>query len=395
MRVLIAIPPIAACLLAALLTAGPARAATGMEIALQDDHVFVDRAYYDRELAFQQARRLGVSRLRVNVPWSQTLAGPARTTRPVQPAYDWAPYDDVIAAAARYGIGVQFTLVGPAPAWATADRRVGFRQVSPAAFGRFAADAATHFRGRVGRYSIWNEPNWHTLLQPSARCRKGAWGRGCDGKLGALYRKLYTGAYTQIKRADPAAQVLIGELAPRAKGGAASSPLSFLRALTCSQADWKAAGRCGRLYADGFAQHPYDFTVKPSRKPSGLDDVTLATLGRLTGALGRLARRRALSTRAGRPLPVYLTEHGYFGSGARKIPESRRVAYLRQSFDIALRHPRVRQLLQYLLVAPPVGRDVFPTQIVDAGGRPFASFDALAGWARKNAGRIATPLPVP
>jgi hypothetical protein len=395
MRALLAISLLAACLVCSFATAVPAHAAPGMEVGLQDDSVFVYRTYYDREKALQQARRLGVTRLRVNLSWVRTLADPTSKTKPSPLVYNWSQYDDAIAAAARYGIAVQLTLAGAAPAWATVGHHEGFRQVSPAAFGAFAAAAAEHFRGRVTRYSIWNEPNWHTLLEPSADCRKGSWGKSCEAKAGSLYRRLYIAGYTQIKHADPSAQVLIGELAPRAEGRAASPPLSFLRAVTCSQPNWKAAHYCGHLYADGFAQHPYDFQVKPTTKPRGPDDVTMATLGRLTTALDKLAARHALTTPTGHRLDVYLTEYGYFSEGARRIPESTRAAYLRESFDIALHNPRVRQLLQYLLVASPEGLGSFPTQIVKASGQPSKSFTALANWAGQNAGRIAGPLTPP
>ena len=37
-----------------------------------------------------------------------------------------------------------------------------------------------------------------------------------------------------------------------------------------------------------------------------------------------------------RRLPLYLTEYGYFRSGARKVSESKRAKYLVQGFEIAL-----------------------------------------------------------
>ena len=36
-------------------------------------------------------------------------------------------------------------------------------------------DVATHFRGRVDRYSLFNEPNWHSWLEVSPECRRGRW----------------------------------------------------------------------------------------------------------------------------------------------------------------------------------------------------------------------------
>ena len=84
-------------------------------------------------------------------------------------------------------------------------------------------------------------------------------------------------------------------------------------------------------------------------------------------------------------MELYLTEHGYMQSGPRMLPESTRAAYLTQSFDRALAHPRVRQLLQYLLTAPPPRQDLFPTQIINHDGTPTDSFGALADWSALNA----------
>ena len=354
--------------------------------------MFVQQGWYSREQALINARQLGVTRLRVNVQWARTVTNPASRTAPAVRAYNWAPYDTLITDAARYGIKLQMTLVGPAPAWATGDHKISERQPNPGAFAQFAADTAAYFAGRVDRYSIWNEPNWHTWWQPAANCRLGKWGRGCDTKLGNAYRALYLAGYRAIKNADPNAKVLIGELAPQAKGATASAPLAFLRAVTCSKTNWKAARRCPSLRADGFAQHPYAFTVKPSsRRGAARDDVTLATLSRLTGALDKLARRKALTTPTGRKMDLYLTEHGYFQAGSRKISQAKRAAYLRQSFDMALRNRRVRQLLQYLLVTPAGTHDTFPTQIMSATGKPTPAFTSLASWSARNAGRIAQP----
>jgi hypothetical protein len=376
------------------LSTSPAAAAPGLEVALQDDYVFVEQYYHGRERALAQARQLGVTRLRVNVKWAGAVNRPK--ARKAQRGYQWARYDSLIADAARYGIRLQMTFTGPAPAWATSNRKVGARGVKAAPFGRFVRDAAKHFKGRVDRYAIWNEPNWHTQLEPSNACRKNDWRRGCDAALGRSYRALYTAGYRSVKAVDPQAQVLFGELAPQASGtpkertAYASAPLAILREITCSKRNWKAAKRCPRLLADGFAQHPYAFATPPGKAVGRADDVTLATLGRLTRALDRLRARGALRTPSGAPMELYLSEHGYRQSGDRSLPEATRAAYLTQSFDLALAHPRVRQLLQYLLVAAPPRQNLFPTQIINHDGTPTESFSALTEWSTLNAPNIAS-----
>jgi hypothetical protein len=354
-----------------------------MEVALQDDAVFLQRSYYNRELALRQARRLQVSRLRVNVIWARVLGRQAeRRTEPPQLRYDWRPYDQLVAAAARHGIRLQLALTGPAPAWASGDGRVGPERPSANGFGAFAAAAAGHFRGRVDRYSIWNEPNYVGWLSPLSGAPES-------------YRALYEAARAAIERADPRASVLIGETAPYAQPGRATAPLAFLRSVTCRTPAYRPAGRCPRLRADGYAHHPYDFERPPERGRPGKDDVTLGSLDRLTRALDRLARSGALRGPGGRPLDLYLTEFGYFAKGERRLPDPTRAAYLTRGFELARRNRRVRQLLQYLLVAPPRGfpSGYFDTSIVRIDGRLRPPYRALVRWATdaRQRGRIAGP----
>ena len=79
--------------------------------------------------------------------------------------------------------------------------------------------------------------------------------------------------------------------------------------------------------------------------------MTLATLSRLTSALTKLQRAKLLTTPSGGVPYVYLTEYGYFASGKFKIPESTRGKYLVQAFNLALKNRRVKQMLQFLLIA--------------------------------------------
>ncbi len=98
---------------AAVAVPSSAPAARGMEIALQDDQVFVNQWWFNRETALQRARALGVSRIRANLGWAKVLGRPKARKRPEDMAYNWAAYDSLIADAARYGIALELTLVGP------------------------------------------------------------------------------------------------------------------------------------------------------------------------------------------------------------------------------------------------------------------------------------------
>ena len=380
-------------LAAALGSAAPAHAARGMEIALQDDPVFLQRDYYDRDLALTQAREMGVTRLRVSLGWASILGEQARErTRPAQLVYDFSRYDDLIDAAAGYGIRLQINFIPPAPAWATGDRRVGVERPNPRLYGQFVRAAAEHFKGRVDRYAIWNEPNHVGWLTPQSSAA-------------AQYRQLYLEGYKAVKRTDPTAQVLIGELVPYKNGSRSSAPLFFLRQLTCTRTAsgvpgargyrMRKSGSCPALRADGLAHHPYEYRGPPESSYPGNDNVTIGTLGRLTSTLSELGRLRALATPARRPVEVFITEFGYFGAGRNSHPDARRASYLRRAYQIAQRNPAVRQMTQYLLVRPPrrYTGSYFDMSIVLPNGEPSAAFKELARWSKSAArrGYIAAP----
>jgi hypothetical protein len=369
-----------ACALAALCalaSAGPAAAARGMEIAVHDDPVFVSQAFYDRDLALRHARALGATRLRVQLIWSRVVWPEAtRKRRPRQVSYDFSQLDDLIDAAAAYGIRLQVTITGPAPAWATLDRKVGVFIPDPEQYSEFVREVVRHFRGRVDRYSLWNEPNHTGWLKPK--------------RYSALrYRELYLAGYRAVREEDPDAQVLIGELAPFARTRkVATPPGKFLRELTCLELEYRRRrqlGSCGRLPADGFAHHPYQYERPPSYRFPGRDNFVIGTLGRLTKLLNRLASRKLLSTPAGRPLDLYLTEFGYFASGRLRLPESRRATYLQRAYTMALRNPRVRQMLQYGLVDAPndYPGSFFDLSLVRLDGSLTRPFRALESWVRR------------
>jgi hypothetical protein len=353
--------------------ASSAHAARGMEVGLQDDAVFLYQSYYNRDVALQQARQLGVTRLRVNVLWNRVASAQAnQRTAPAQVIYNWASYDSIVDAAAAYGIKVQMTVAGPAPAWANGKHRNGQYEgaYKPNArlYGQFIHDVALHFKGRVDRYSVWNEPNWPGWLAPYKAAPR-------------LYANLFRAGWVGVKSADPNAKVLFGELAPQERRGKSLAPLTFLRRAT----------RHGHFKADGLAHHPYAFTVAPNSRHAGPNDATMGTLGRLTHLLHSLAHSRRLRTPQGGSLPLYLTEYGYFARGPRALGKRRQAAYLRKGFQMALHNPSVREMTQYVLVAPP-GSGSWDTSLVGRTGAPSPAFNVLSSWSLGaiHAGRVAS-----
>ena len=374
-RVLLAGVLLTAALAMGMARAQDANAARGMEIALQDDPVFVGQSYFGRERAFREARALGVSRIRMNMSWAYSVVREQRNarTKPANVVFNWGDFDSAIDAAARHGIRVHLSLTGPAPAWGAGNRRIGPNRPDPAGYGEFVRAAAKHFKGRVDRYSIWNEPNWHSWLNPLRSSAK-------------IYRQLYIEGYTAIKDEDPRAKVLIGETVPYARRGLAMAPLAWLRRVLCVNKNYRRVGRCAPLRADGYAHHPYEFKNAPTFKFPGKDNATMGTLGNLKRGLDRL--RRAGALRGGRS--IYLTEFGYFASGRRALPARRRSRYLQQGFQLALRSSRVKSQLQYLLVSPPkrFAFSFFDLGLVSVRGKRSPQYNALRRWYRKNRRKV-------
>jgi hypothetical protein len=373
----------------ALVGAAPASAASGLEVAAQDDaHLLSDDAGA-RAAALDAAAGIGALYVRTNVSWAGTAPAPTARRAPANPVYDFSRYDRLIAEAATRGMRVQLTLTGPAPAWASGAHRVGVDRPDARRFGAFAGQAAAHFRGRVSRYSVWNEPNWHGWLRPQRVCRH----RRCTFTAAPRYRALYLAAHKAIKATDPAAQVWIGETAPsprhrRSGAPLSTAPLRFLRELTCR--DGIVRGCRGTLLADGYAHHPYEFTHAPNWHDPQPDSVTIGTLSRLRRALSSLSRAGLLRHSGGGPMPVYLTEFAYFTSGSRALNPAKRAQYTQQAYARALREPGVRQLLHYELIDPPATLP-WRSGLLDSSGRPHPVFGALRDFVTRNAGLLARP----
>jgi hypothetical protein len=355
-------------ILFALVTA-KAAPAPALELGVQDDPVLLTRSYGSAELALQRAADMGASRVRVNLIWSHVMSPEAARAkrRPAGLTWDFTNLERLYADAAAHGLELQVTLAGPAPAWATGNRKIGYTRPRPAAFAEFAGAAATAFAGRIDRWSIWNEPNWHRLLQPTKRAP-------------AIYRALFRQGAAAVRAADPAAAVLIGEMMPGRNPTASTPVLRFLRRVACDT--------CRRLTADGFALHPYFFAGPPKQaRASNPDIVEIGTIGRLTRALDALRAKRRLVTPSGARMPVYLTEFGYFTTGPVRVSRARHAKWMKQAWNLVRRNRRVRQLLQYQLFDP-WPRDVrWRTAVLNRDGSPRPAYRALAELASSSAGR--------
>ena len=354
-------------------TAAASYAAKGMELGVQDDGAFVTELGLKRSKALGLADKLFVSRIRVNLPWSAIVNSPRKTKRPKHRHYDFTSYDALYNKARKHGIRLQLTISGFAPAWATGNHTVGGYKVKVSYFKEFVKALVKHFRRAADRYSIWNEPNYISWLGPLSSSAK-------------TYHDMYKTAYSEIHKKDPTAKILIGETAPYEQSGRSIAPLRFLRDVLSH----------GSLKADGYAHHPYDFRHSVSYKYPGGDNVTIATLSRLTSQLDSLARSHKLTTPKGKRLNVYLTEYGYMASGKYKVKDSTRAKYVVSAFQRALDNSRVKEMTHYLLVKPPPRSDFFDTSIVSKkSGKQSKTFKALAKWAKQQAQKKRIKRPIP
>jgi hypothetical protein len=309
------------------------------QIAIEDESVFVDNKALSREQGYAALNQLGIHQMRVLI----TQAGAQRGDG----SFDFGKYVRAIDEANSRGVSTQVVLVGRYP------------RPNVGEFARFASAAADALKGRVQRYSIWNEPNYVAWLAPLK-------------KAPALYRKLYVAGYKAVKTADPRAKVMIGETVPYAQGRRAMAPVKFLRKMACVNNNYRVVKRCPKLKADGYAHHPYDFEKAPKRSKRGKDDATIGSLRNLTQALDKLARSGQLKGTKS----LYLTEYGYLATGRRGLSERKRASYLKQGLRIARKNRRVKQVVQYLLVQPNDG-STFTTGILTPDGNPTPSFAAL------------------
>ncbi len=402
-----------------------ASASSSQESIFQDDNLLVTGSDQQVENTMSTLRSLGVDRVRVSLFWRYVAPATTSANRPSFNATDpgaygsgaWDRYDRIVQAARRYGIGLLFSVTGPSPRWATADKSEPRGLVNPSApeFGQFvtavgrrysgsyadeqpqpapapgggggglpipldrpraSAAAASDVLPRVTMWSVWNEPQQPGWLRPQV-----SGGRPASPH---IYRRLVDAAWNGLRASGHGADnILIGELAPRGTRRLTDgpmTPLRFLRELYCVNSRFQPL-RGGEASvrgcptdpsqfrsqhpalfdAPGFAHHPYALEVAPSKVDRIRDQVTIASLSRLTRTLDRAQRRYGSRRR----MPIWLTEYGYQTDPPDPTivgqPWSRQAAYINEADHIAYRNRRVRSVSQFLLVDDQPNRAVPPS----------------------------------
>jgi len=322
--------------------ASPAVARPGQPVMFE-----APNASYDTASVVPKLESLGVTALRVNLRWSDVAPSSESRDRPKvdlkDPAsYNWSRYAPMLDIAKEKGWKVLVSLAGGAPRWGTQGARDHITRPRPSDYQNFATAAARRFGSGVAYWSIWNEPNFRTFLAPQFVKGKPA--------SPAIYRKLYIAGQKGLKAGTSKPRVLIGETAPRA-GADGVAPLAFLRGMLCLSSSYKKSKKCGKLTADGYAHHPYAPPAGPYFVPSKKDDVTIGVISRLTRALDKAARAKAISGR----MKVYLTEFGVQSYPDRSggVPLSTQSDQRSLAERLAWGNPRVYGFSQYLLQDDP------------------------------------------
>jgi hypothetical protein len=178
--------------------------------------------------AMAKVQESGFGWVRVQLQWRELEPSPG--------AYNPAPYDIMINAAANGGANVLVSVV-KAPDWA-APSRPGALPEDTAAFERTMAYLAERYRGRVQAWEIWNEQNLAGEV-------------GGNVQIAPYYETLKAG-YAGVKSEDPGAFVLFGGLTPTGLNNPsiAIDDVQYLRQF------YEYGDGDGRNYFDALAAHP-------------------------------------------------------------------------------------------------------------------------------------------
>ena len=349
-----------ACL-AALAWSSPAMAAHDAELSMMDDQALLGMPQAQIDSVLSRMIALGADRLRVSAFWSDIAPSPHSTVKPAgfnasnpfDARYRWGALDPVVESAAGHGMRVLMSISPPNPYWASSDpkRKNPVWAPKPAEFAQFAAAVAARYHETVDQFALGYEPNQGAWLQPQS-----LHGQAVSPH---LYRALVRAAYPAVKTVDPAATVLVGELAPSGRNDPGVTrplrPLLFLRLMGCRDVHFRAirSGRCKGFRpvpADAIGHHPYAIFQSPFQRSQYRDDAAIGDWRRLESTLDRLVSVKAITPSRGPRLSIYYTEFGYQTDPPDPfagIPLRRQDRWLQDAAYVACRTPRVRALNQF------------------------------------------------
>ena len=415
----------AAVAVCALLCTLPGRAlASGSQssILMDDDElIYSSPAHVAKRLS--EVKALGVDQVKVSMVWSLVAPDAGSTHKPkfdatnprAYPAGAWDRYDTLVREATALGMTVYFQLSPLSPRWALPREAnqgpILGRAPTPGLFRQFVQAVGTRYSGsftadipaseppssllglpvsltptqqqatqpgspvpRVSTWSIWNEPNERSWLNP--------WYRkvGRRGKVllqPSLYRGLVDAGWSALKASGHTGDtILIGETANKG----IMEPMPFIRAVYCVGTNLQplrgsaaSAVACptsgsragfvnahpGLFYSTGYAHHPYVFETPPTTRAPDNNTIALSNLPVFERAIDRVFANYGVRRPGG--VPLYLTEWGFKTNPPNpyvKTTLSQQATWLNQGEYMTWLDPRVHALAQFELVdSPPKPRE--------------------------------------
>lgn len=251
-----------------------------------------------------------------------------------QNGYDFSPIDAIVNQARAWGIQPQLVL----------DNRSGSGMGDPHKYAEFVKEATHHFKGRVGRYSLENEPDLRMAPQK--------------------YRLLYEVGRRAVMKNDPHAQILFGEFSPK-------DPIGYAKKVIGNKA----------LTASGFAFHPYQNTDPLA---PGTDPYWGAGQIGSTGRIGKQLSQLNIHTRAGKTPGMYFTEFGYGRYGDSNVDPSVAARFWPRALQKA-RSAGARQIIAYTMTAPNYATAPWDTGLLNADGSARPAYQALVQAVKRGA----------
>ncbi|QCQ20833.1 cellulase family glycosylhydrolase [Desulfoglaeba alkanexedens] len=252
----------------------------------------------DLEKSLDRLAAAGVMALRDDVPWSLVEQTPGKLHIPDR-------WDRLVNEANARGINPLLILDYGNKFYDDGDKPTSDEAI--AAFTRYAAFVAAHFKGRVPYYEIWNEWGW-------------------SGGSPEDYVRLVKSVYPAVKGADPDAIVLVGADVPVGAGKSHNTILGgFIEQIILQ----------GVLnFVDALSLHTY-VHCEPGSHPEDW-------------AAWMRQVEEELKRTAGGPVPFYITEMGWptcIGSCGIDIEEQAR--YLARMFLLARTMPFIKGIWWY------------------------------------------------
>ncbi len=187
-----------------------------------------------RERLLGSVGELGARWVRQPVQWQGLEPSPG--------VYDFAPLNVIVDDLRIKGVNILLTVSG-SPAWAADGPNSAPRD--NADFARFMGALATRFKGRVGAYEVWNEPNLAI-----------EWGKRVDA---GAYVEMLRAASPAIRAADPATLVIAAGLGPTG----VLDPAVGIDDVRYLEQLYAYEGGVYKSLADVQGSHPYGYRSAP------------------------------------------------------------------------------------------------------------------------------------